>query len=102
LKTKCYCVFCINHPLHNKQKEFKEVLTGYYPEVGFIGSEFNEQGKEVNCLKPISDAFYDLGREPEDFEWKVTAYGDGCAITGVEVPGFTIFAYCGNEEDKEF
>jgi hypothetical protein len=102
MKTKCYCIFCTKHPLHNKQKEFKEVLTGYDPSVGLIGSEFDEQGKEVDCLQPLSNAFYELGREPEDFAWKITAYGDGCAITGVEGTGFTIFANCGNEEDKEF
>jgi hypothetical protein len=76
------------------------VLTGYEPGQS-ISSDFENQGKEVDCLQPRSDAFYELDRRAEDFEWKATAYGDGNAITGVEGGGFVIYAYCGNEEDKE-
>jgi len=100
MKTKCYCIFCPKHPLHHKQKEFKEVLTGW-DVGGFISSPYEEQGAIVHCLSPQSDAFYDLNKEPEDFEWKITAYGDGCAITGYEGIGYCIRATCGNEGYKE-
>jgi len=95
MKTKCYCLYCTRHPLHDKRDNFN-VLTGYEPGQ-YISAEFNIQGKEVDCLSPLSDAFIELDIKAEDFEWKVTAYGDGSAITGVEGVGFTLFAGCGNE-----
>jgi len=100
MKTKCYCIFCVHHPLHDKQKEFKEITTGYKPGL-MVKSEFDDQGIEVECLRPVSDAFYELGRESEDFKWEVTAYGDGCAITGVKGIGYTIWANCKNEKHEE-
>lgn len=100
MKTKCYCIFCKKHPLHKEQDKFKDWLVGWEPG-NFIKLEFKDQGKEVDCLEPVSEAFYELGREPEEFEYPVTAYGDGNADTGVEGPGFIIYACCTNEEHEE-
>lgn len=100
MKTKCYCVYCPFHPSHLFQNNFKEILTGW--ELGdYIHEEHNEYGKEVDCLVPVSAAFNTLGTSPEDHDWRVTAYGDGCAETGVIGEGFHIFANCGKEEYKE-
>jgi len=102
MKTKCYCIFCPNHPFNSKQKEFKDWLTGYESE-SLISSKFEGQGKEVDCLQPSSEAFDALGMEGkvEDFEWKVTAYGDGSAITSTSGPDYIIYARCKNEKYKE-
>ncbi len=100
MKTKCYCIFCKKHPLHDKQKEFKDWLTGW--DVGnFIDSKYNETCAEVNCLNPDSDAFDELDLTPSNLRFPITAYGDGFAVTGFEGNGFTIYASCKNEDYKE-
>ena len=98
MKTKCYCVYCSKHPLHNKRKEFKKILTGFSPD-HFIGSEFDEQAADVDCLEVESaaDGYVDLN----DFDYEKTAYGDGCAVTGSDAPGLLLYASCGNEDYEE-
>ena len=98
MKTKCYCVGCKKHPLHNKRNELGKWFTGYHPE-NFVESKFEVQGADVDCLKPESAAEDYL--RLEDFEYPITAYGDGAAITGCALPGITIFANCGNEEHED-
>ena len=100
MKTTCYCVYCPFHPSHLFQNNFKKILTGW--ELGdYIHEEHNEYGKEVDCLEPVSAAFDELEKSPEDFEWRITAYGDGFADTGVIRPGYHIFANCRKEIYEE-
>ena len=100
MKTECYCIFCKHHPQHSKQNEFKDWLTGW--DVGnLIDSKYKNESAEVNCLNPDSDAFDELNLEPTDIYFPITAYGDGCVITGFEGNGFTIYATCKNEKDEE-
>lgn len=100
MNTKCFCIFCKHHPLHENKKDFKDWLTGWEP--GSLSyTKYKSQGKDVNCLQPVSDAFDNLGRNPSDFEYPITAYGDGLAETGVSEVSFTIFAICENEQHSE-
>jgi hypothetical protein len=100
MKTKCYCVYCPKHPLHYDIVR-QDVLTGW--SVGdFIWEEkHREQGREVVCLNPKSDFFEDYGIDADEFEFPITAYNDGISETGTEEAGFTIYAYCGNEEYED-
>lgn len=99
MKTKCYCVGCKRHPLHSKRKEFKKWLTGYSPDSLIVTNEYENQAAIVDCLKPTSgaDEYVDL----DDFDYPVTAYGDGAAITGCDLPGLIIYANCGNEDHED-
>lgn len=100
-KTVCWCIGCTHHPLHHKRKEFNWI-TGWEPgEIIFAIGKDQEQGKEVDCLFPISDAFYDLDLDPEKFTYPITAYGDGLAITGHQGRGFVLYANCDNENHEE-
>jgi len=100
MKTRCYCLYCPNHPLHSKQRDFKDILTGWW--LGdFISSVYDEQGRLVNCLNPVSSAFSELNIDPDDYEFETTAYSDGVAVTGIEEEGFNIFANCKNETYEE-
>ncbi len=98
MKTKCYCVGCKKHPLHSKRKEFKKWYTGFYPGY-FVDHKYDEQGVDVDCLMPESSAsdYVNL----DDFEYPITAYGDGSVVTGAEVPGLIIYATCKNEEYED-
>jgi hypothetical protein len=101
MHTKCYCIYCPKHPLHLKQKEFKNgALTGWSVDC-WIDSDYEETASEVECLNPISAAFSELDIYPKDFEFPITAYGDGNAVTGVEGNGFNIYAICKDETYKE-
>jgi len=100
MKTKCYCVYCPMHPLFKRQSEFKNVA-GWHANMGMPFGFSSEAGAYVDCLKPESDAFFDLNIDPEDHEFKTTAYGDGNAVTGFEGAGYEISANCGNEKYQE-
>ncbi len=96
MKTTCYCVYCKKHPLYGKADDFE------HPGSYFAGDFYDGDkkfGKEVDCLEPVSSAFDDLPIEPEEFDYPITAYGDGVTSTGHEGRGFIIFAHCGAEED---
>ena len=96
MKTTCYCIYCSKHPLNSVRKGLK-CLTGW--DVGdFIDSEYEDQGKKVSCLKPMSNAFDELNIDPADWKFPVTAYRDGISITGFEGRGFEISANCENED----
>ena len=103
MKTKCYCVGCKLHPLHDKRNEFSEKgwVTGF--DVGnFIWSK-KEQGVDVECLIPESPAFDDLDIDPKNHEFPVTAYGDGNTVTGYESDDYSyvIRAYCASEDHED-
>lgn len=100
MKTKCYCVFCKKHPLHDKANSFKEILTGWCPDYS-VGDKFLEQGANVNCLNPKSEAFEKGWLAPEIFDYPITAYGDGFALTGFWKPMLDVQACCGNEDNEE-
>lgn len=92
MKTTCHCVYCPHHPLNGQSHDYRNVPRGYSP------GDFPDRssvGREVNCLDPQSDAFDYI--DPEGEEFPVTAYGDGCAITGFSRPGLVVTATCGNE-----
>lgn len=98
MKTKCYCIFCKNHPLYNSN--IIDWKTGW--DVGdFIESKYESTSAEVECLSPESNAFNELEIEPTDIRFPITAYGDGYAVTGFEGNGFTIYAFCEDEEHEE-
>jgi len=100
MKTKCYCIFCKNHPFNATQNLFEDWKTGW--DVGdFIESKYEKTSAEVDCLTPDSDAFDELNLEPKNIHFPITAYGDGYAVTGFEGNGFTIYATCKNEKYKE-
>ena len=94
MKTECHCLYCPRHPLHKKRGDIVSP-TGYDPTKWGPGGK---TGREVDCLKPVSDAFDAFDIDPEDEEFPTTAYGDGCAMTGFERDGITLYAHCGNEE----
>ncbi len=98
MKTKCYCVYCKKHPLFIEKKDFK-VVTGF--QVGNYVSDMFTSGRDVNCLNPISDAFDDFDIDPENYEFPITAYGDGISQTGFEGRGYIIYANCDNEEYED-
>lgn len=97
MKTKCYCVGCPKHPLFNERHDFK-FYTGFYIGDTIWKEEYLIQGRDVDCLEPVSDAFYDLDISPEEHDFPITAYGDGGSITGFSGRGYEIFANCENEE----
>lgn len=96
MKTKCYCLGCKNHPLHSKRNEY-QWLVGWSPDKMVFSHPY---GTEVDCLDPVSDAFDIFWEDPEDFEYPITAYGDGCAITGFQENGITLVAFCKNEDHE--
>jgi len=100
MKTKCYCVNCKKHPLHDKANSFKDILTGWEPD-RWVGTSYQEQGVDVNCLKPESEAFDYAWLNVDGFDYPITAYGDGCAITGFCKPMIEVQAFCGNEDNEE-
>jgi hypothetical protein len=103
MKTTCHCIYCKHHPLFEQRNELS-TLTGWNVGSWILDRKYTEQGKEVDCLEPITDAYeYSvLDLDPiETYEFPVTAYGDGCSNTGFEIDGdgfeLTIFGYCKNE-----
>ena len=101
MKTKCYCVYCPKHPFFERQKEFGRV-SGWHANMWSPLNFDMTAGADVECLDPKSDAFYELDIDPDDYEFKTCAYGDGSAETGIDGCGWEIDAYCGNEEYKEY
>jgi hypothetical protein len=99
METTCYCVFCPNHPLHNKRHELP-YPTGWEPGKIIFG-DVAKAGKAVSCLKPASNAYDEFGIDADEFTYPETAYGDGCSETGVIGDDFTIRATCSNEGYRE-
>ena len=100
MNTKCYCICCIHHPLHAKRDEFPHYFVSWHPG-DYIPTDYHEQGADVDCLKPRSEAFYELDKQPEDFQFPATAYEEGIATTYAEGKGFCIFALCEREFSEE-
>ena len=100
MKTRCYCILCPKHPLYTKRKELS-VLAGWQVGRGIYDPKHEAGGANVDCLEPISDAFDELHIDSEDYEFPVTAYGDGCSLTGIEGRGFEVEAICNNEEYRQ-
>jgi len=99
MKTKCYCAYCTKHPLYGKTKDIK-VPTGFGTN-SFVNGEV---GVEVDCLKPIAEIL-DYELDAENYEYPVTAYGDGIAVTVFDVRGQALMANCENEDydgEKQF
>ena len=86
-----------NHP-----KFEQNALLGYPPTGfragSFISNRYEHHASQVDCLKPISDAFEDYFLDPEDFDYPITAYGDGSAETGFRSNSLVLYAGCGSEE----
>lgn len=104
MKTTCYCIFCKKHPLHKDYMEGKLDEEGVRVPVGdslIYKPEEIAAGKEVDCLDPDSDAFYELKVEAEDFDWPETHYIDGYAGTETIGPGFEIYASCEAEDHED-
>jgi hypothetical protein len=101
MKTKCYCVGCKLHPLHDKRKEFSWV-TGWEPGRFIWANEQLKQGVDVNCLSPESEAFSHLWEDnPTKYEYPITAYDDGYAATGFELDGLVLNAHCEHEDHED-
>jgi len=100
MKTKCYCIFCKRHPLYGQK--FEEWVAGWYPGK-FIYNDHEEKktGVEVDCLEPEHYVFDEYDIDMEQFEFPITAYGDGCALTGFSEPGIEMTTTCLNEEHEE-
>jgi hypothetical protein len=102
MKTKCYCILCPRHPLYPKREEkIKGLVVGWELGKPIWKPEQIENGVEVDCLIPDSPAFDDFDVDVEDLDFKVTAYGDGQAITGVSGSGYEIYATCSNELEED-
>lgn len=104
MKTTCYCIYCPKHPLNEKVVlgELKEAAkTNFSPDDLWMDTEYKHHGKEVDCLDPASSFFDELDHDPKDFEFPVTAYGDGDAITGFEGPGCVVYAVCVAEDYRD-
>jgi hypothetical protein len=103
MKTTCYCIYCKHHPLFEQRNELS-TLTGWTVGKMIYKLEYVQQGKEVDCLEPVTDA-YDysvLDLNPiEEYEFETTAYNDGCSETGFEINGdgfdLKVYACCKNE-----
>lgn len=100
MKTKCYCVGCPKHPLFENRHSYV-FYTGFDVGDTIWKKEDLVQGVDVDCLEPVSDAFDDLDINPKEHDFPITAYGDGCSITGFDGRGYTIVANCENEEYSE-
>jgi len=100
MKTTCYCIFCKKHPLHGQK--FEEWVVGWYPGK-FLYNDHEERktGVGVDCLEPDETIFYDYEIDMEQFEFPITAYGDGYALTGFSEPGIEMTTWCLNEESSE-
>jgi hypothetical protein len=101
MKTKCYCVCCSKHPLHQKYLDSgrkMNVVTGFM--TGQFIHDSDNTGKDVECLDPISDAFDELGLIESTYEYPITAYGDGSSETGFVGNSYIIYAHCDNEDYK--
>ena len=99
MKTKCYCIGCKLHPLHDKRGKLPWYVGWDIHRITM--RDYSDSAADVNCLKPESKFFDEFLSDPGDFDWPVTAYGDGEADTGHDAEGFTIYAVCGNEDHEE-
>lgn len=102
MKTKCFCIGCKSHPLHAKRKEFREWVTGN-DGGGIWKSGQVDQGVDVECLSPVSDAFDKLGIDSDDIDTPYIAYGDGISLGYYRGSMFELWYNCENEtfEEKE-
>jgi len=93
VKTRCYCIYCPRHPLHEQQGSMKAVSDFQPYKMIFMA----EGGADVDCLDPKSDAYESYDIDPSDEEYPYTAYGDENSVTGFTSNGITLYATCGNE-----
>ena len=102
MKTRCYCIFCPKHPKHSQRNNLGKPFLSYSVE-RWIGKDYEHQASDVDCLDPKSDAFeMHFFLDAEDFEYPITAYGNGASETGFyNCSGLTLYATCGNEEYSE-
>lgn len=98
MKTRCYCTYCPNHPKFEQRHSLGSPPTGFCAG-RYIPSNFAPHGAEVDCLQPVSKAFgFPWELDPNDFDYPVTAYGDGSAESGMDTAWLTLYAGCGNEK----
>lgn len=99
MQTKCFCIFCPRHPKFKDRHLWNDPPTGFLP--GDIIWGADEYAAKVECLLPVSSAFEEFNIDPNYQEFPITAYGDGCAMTGFSTDGITVFASCHNEDYEE-
>lgn len=95
MKTTCYCIYCSKHPIYDKEEKLV-AATGIRGQS--VPNNFRDHGKKVECLTPLSNAFDELNLSPEELDWEQTAYADGGSYTEVDGRGYTIMAFCDNED----
>lgn len=96
MKTRCYCIHCPNHPKFKIRTTFNRCVTGFG--MGrFIMPEYDEQSATVNCLKPVCEAIEQEIIDLNEYDFPVTAYGDGASTTGFYHVGGLTHATCSNE-----
>lgn len=100
MRSKCYCTSCPNHPKFSQRHSLGNPPTGYRAD-RYFGDRFEVHEAEVDCLQPVSQAFEDYLLDPTDFDYPITAYGDGEAVTGYTSFYLTIHAGCDNEQYQE-
>ena len=94
MRTKCYCTHCPKHPKFDVRHSFEYPVTGFEVHK-FISPDFDDQAATVNCLEPFCGAIKDGTIDPEDYDFPVTAYGDGSSYTGFwNIDGLSVHAVC--------
>jgi hypothetical protein len=100
MKTKCFCIGCKKHPLHDKRTEFKDwVVLGYCSEP--YKEEHEKQGCDVNCFEASSSAEEYLLNFIESFDFELCYYNDGVSYSYFEDRDITIHATCNNEDHED-
>ncbi|MEO0835976.1 MAG: hypothetical protein AAFY16_08315 [Cyanobacteria bacterium J06642_3] len=98
MKTNCYCIYCPNHPKHLQRHQLGVPITGFTADRYFDQEKFKSHVAQVDCLLPICGAIDDDIISPDDFNFPITAYGDGQSQTGFfNQGGLTLDATCANE-----
>ncbi len=98
MNTKCYCTYCPNHPKFAQRHTLGSPVTGYSPLKYNPDDNYDAHAAEVNCLKPMSISIDNGTIDPDDYDFPITAYGDGCSMTGFNGSDLVLFAHCANEE----
>jgi hypothetical protein len=87
--------------MHKRRREFKDFIVRFDHYAKPHIPEEQRQAAEVACLSPSIGAFDELGLDPLDFSFPITAYGDGCSMTGIRGSRYEIEAVCLNEDYEE-
>lgn len=100
MKTSCYCIFCHNHPKFSQRYSLGVPVTGYSPLKYNPNSDHDSHKAEVDCLEPHSPSIENGTIDPDDYDFPVTAYGDGISQTGFYNNDLVLFACCVNEKHE--